>query len=152
MMNNIEKFIEQVKKECDKLTFSEIYENYKNGVDDALSVMANVAVSEAFAKAVQQQSEPVCNVEGSWLWIKLMDYCRAKRISPSTVNDLFAIAGEAHKLYTDPPNTVPLEKYNMAIEALNELADHPRWGGDIEAYQRWVNSTASKAIAQAEGK
>jgi hypothetical protein len=42
-------------------------------------------------------SAPV-GVEGTWLWGKLMDWCREQRIAPATQDKLFAIAGEAHRL------------------------------------------------------
>lgn len=43
-----------------------------------------------------------CNVEGTWLWGKLMDWCRAQGTSPANFDSLFAIAREAHKLYASP--------------------------------------------------
>lgn len=43
-----------------------------------------------------------CNVEGTWLWGKLMDWCRARGTSPANFDSLFAIAREAHKLYASP--------------------------------------------------
>ena len=35
--------------------------------------------------------------DGSWLWGRLMDWCRAQGVSPATQDSLFAIATEAHK-------------------------------------------------------
>ena len=40
------------------------------------------------------------------------------------------------------------EQLKVAVGALEELEEHARWGGDIEAYQRWVNGTAGKALIQ----
>jgi hypothetical protein len=36
---------------------------------------------------------------GSWLWGKLMDWCKLHGIAPSTQNALFAICGEAHQAH-----------------------------------------------------
>ena len=36
---------------------------------------------------------------GSWLWGKLMDWCKLHGIAPSTQNALFAICGEAHQVH-----------------------------------------------------
>lgn len=51
-----------------------------------------------------QQAKKIKKLEsapdGSWLWVKLMEYCRKRGIGPATQNDLFAIAGEAHKANT----------------------------------------------------
>ena len=41
-----------------------------------------------------------CNVEGTWLWGRLMDWCRMQGVPPSNYNELFAIARDAHKLFT----------------------------------------------------
>jgi hypothetical protein len=35
---------------------------------------------------------------GSWLWTKLMDWCKAEQVAPANYNSLFAICGEAHAL------------------------------------------------------
>jgi hypothetical protein len=41
--------------------------------------------------------------EGTWLWGKLMDWCRMHGASPSNYNELFAIAADAHKLNNQEP-------------------------------------------------
>jgi hypothetical protein len=45
--------------------------------------------------------------EGTWLWCKLMDWCKARRVPPAEYSDLFAIAGEAHKLNASPDPSSP---------------------------------------------
>jgi hypothetical protein len=42
--------------------------------------------------------QPPIAPNGSWLWCKLMDWCKKRHVAPADFNDLFAIAGEAHKL------------------------------------------------------
>lgn len=42
---------------------------------------------------------PQCEApDGTWLWCKLMDWCKSRGESPANYDDLFAIAGEAHKM------------------------------------------------------
>lgn len=36
--------------------------------------------------------------DGTWLWCKLMDWCKSRGVSPANYDDLFSIAGEAHKM------------------------------------------------------
>lgn len=87
---------------------------------------------EAFAKALQQSSEPVCN-----LWV-----------DPATLN--YEVDRCTHPLdelipvFTHPPASVSLEKYNRAIEALKCIDE------DLvnPVYYRLVK----EAIAEAEGK
>ncbi|HHA2975898.1 TPA: hypothetical protein ACOFD8_003278 [Stenotrophomonas maltophilia] len=47
--------------------------------------------------------QPVCNVDGTWLWSKLMDWCKKMGASPASHNELFAIAKEAHALAARQP-------------------------------------------------
>lgn len=88
--------------------------------------------TDAAALQVQQPgAQAVCNVDGSWLWLKLMDWCKKQRIAPATQNALFEIAGEAHKLYTQPPSIPePSEDdVDVACEALdfdNDVFAHMR--------------------------
>ena len=59
----------------------------------------------AFRRALAQNTQgdgEACNVGGSWLWCKLMDWCKKRRVPPAEYSDLFAIAGEAHKLAAAP--------------------------------------------------
>lgn len=44
---------------------------------------------------------PAAIPEGDWLWIKLMDWCKKRGVSPASYNDLFAIVGEARTLQTN---------------------------------------------------
>ncbi|HGM6773282.1 TPA: hypothetical protein ACKQAW_003891 [Stenotrophomonas maltophilia] len=59
------------------------------------------AIRNAFAEyaALSSARQPVCNVEGTWLWVKLMDWCKKTGTSPANQDELFAIAKEAHVLY-----------------------------------------------------
>lgn len=50
----------------------------------------------------QPVGEPVCNVEGTWLWSKLMDWCKRMGAAPSNHDELFSIAKDAHALYAAP--------------------------------------------------
>ena len=81
--------------------------------------------------------EPVCNVEGTWLWIRLMDYCKNKHIAPATQNELFAIAGEAHEVYTSPR---PREWVYLSDIDKAECASHTSKLGVLGA----VNATEAK--------
>jgi len=52
--------------------------------------------------------------DGSWLWCKLMDFCRKRHMPPAEYNDLFAIVAEAHALNTATPTA--------AADAISEEA------------------------------
>jgi hypothetical protein len=40
--------------------------------------------------------------DGDWLWIKLMDFCKARGFAPANFNDLFDIVKEARNLRGAP--------------------------------------------------
>ena len=49
-------------------------------------------------------ANPVCTVQGSWLWLKMIDYCKLKGIDPAQQTDLFNIVTQAHDQFTYPTN------------------------------------------------
>lgn len=70
------------------------------------------------ATGKQQVGEvPVCNVQGTWLWSKLMDWCKKMGTSPANHDELFAIAKDAQTIYAaqgiDPG---PLQTLVAAVE------------------------------------
>lgn len=65
-------------------------ECYGVNPDDANALRARVLD----AIAARDATAP----EGTWLWGKFMDLCKSRGVAPTTQNDLFAIAEEAHKL------------------------------------------------------
>lgn len=50
--------------------------------------------------------DPESVPNGSWLWVKLMDWCKAEQVAPGNYNSLFAICGEAYQLAADGERTV----------------------------------------------
>src|SRR5690606_24318948 len=66
-------------------------------IDQLREALSAVPQPPAEAQRCTCPSAPV-GVEGTWLWGKLMDWCREQRIAPATQDKLFAIAGEAHRL------------------------------------------------------
>lgn len=70
---------------------------------------ASEALAAHAASLAAPPAQGECNVEGSWLWLKLMDWCKQQRIAPATQNALFAIAAEAHKLYAPQPAPAPVK-------------------------------------------
>lgn len=74
--------------------------------------------------ACQPVGEPVCNVEGTWLWSKLMDWCKRMGVAPSNHDELFAIAKEAQARYAAPPaQAVDLGPFREAVQEAYENAD-----------------------------
>jgi hypothetical protein len=52
-------------------------------------------VCEAMAAPSGYEPGEPTAIDGTWLWGKLMDWCRARRLSPAEYSDLFAIVAEA---------------------------------------------------------
>lgn len=69
--------------------------------------------------------EPV----GDWLWGKLMDWCKTRRVAPANHNDLFAIVGLAREKFgaaaiKTPPSqdqTALIRDLKKALENMREL-------------------------------
>jgi hypothetical protein len=57
-----------------------------------------IGFNTALSLAAPAQPAP----EGDWLWIKLMDFCKARGFHPGQFNDLFAIVTEARKAQPAP--------------------------------------------------
>jgi hypothetical protein len=100
---------------------------------DVFYLINNTPTIEASGEAVD------CNVEGSWLWCKLMDYCKARKIAPATENELFKIAGEAHKLYTSPQKGEWNELNDEQIEII--ALDNKYWFGFDKDRFDWLQYT-----------
>lgn len=97
-------------------------EAYANSKPDNLHESFCAAIAAALA-ARQPVGEPVCNVEGTWLWSKLMDWCKRMGAAPSNHDELFAIANEANALYTAPPaQAVDLGQLPRAVELLSNVS------------------------------
>jgi len=109
---------------------------------------------------------PPCNVEGTWLWVKLMDWCKRMGTAPGDQNDLFAIATEAHKLYTDVPvQGIPgnvlthRNAWRKALVAARDAAevsppdvdDRAYWEHEIQAFDRTFDKL-SELICQNDTK
>ncbi len=81
---------------------------------------------ELFAAPVA--AAPVkCNVEGTWLWSKLMDWCKSQRIAPASQGGLFAIASEAHALNASTPAAPGIDLHAACTEAVYALARKLLW-------------------------
>lgn len=78
-----------------------------------------------------------CNVEGTWLWSKLMDWCRRQRIAPATQGGLFAIASEAHALNASAPAApgIDLLTWIAVSDRLPTEADYGHRGDVLVRYR-----------------
>lgn len=103
---------------------------------------------EAFAKAyAQQSSEPVGDfyfANDEWHYVPE----KAK----AHVSKIFTLV----KLFTHPPASVPLEKYNKVVDALKELVSENK-RNRINApnntlFEITANMKAEKLIEESEGK
>lgn len=69
------------------------YWNEQAQVFDEIKVLADSVLATGIFS-----SDPDAVPNGSWLWGKLMDWCKAEQVAPANYNSLFAICGEAHAL------------------------------------------------------
>jgi hypothetical protein len=100
------------------------------------------------AALLAQPSEPQGVPDGSWLWCKLMDFCKKRRLAPAEYNDLFAIVTEAHKLNTAPAgNGGELEKMVSDLHGIahGELPDGDGVDTSVALWaERWLRTLAKK--------
>lgn len=114
-------------------------------IDGNRCVVTDLTQLEAFAKALQS-SEPVAEVR-----------CRNGEVFgyiPSRVlRDMLPLGT---KLFTHPPATVPLEKYNKLLDALKELIEEKVENREYAPANVLIKITAEHRakllIAEAEGK
>lgn len=106
---------------------------YANSKPDNLHESFRVAIAAALA-ARQPVGEPVCNVEGTWLWSKLMDWCKRMGVAPSNHDELFAIAKEAQARYTTPPaQAVDLGQFrDSVVQAISNVSYMTGYGPAYE--------------------
>jgi hypothetical protein len=74
-----------------------------------------IGFNTALSLAAPAQPAP----EGDWLWIKLMDFCKARGFHPGQFNDLFAIVTEARQAKAQAaavPEAVPLQAFADAVK------------------------------------
>ena len=88
---------------------------------------------KAFAKALQS-SEPVAEV--------IFDKNKNRKVFDWLVEDVQKLE-IGTLLFTLPPSTVPLEKYNKLLDALKEIAS-------VLPDEHWTLDKAKQAIAEAE--
>lgn len=87
--------------------------------------------------------------DGTWIWGKLMDWCKARGYAPAAMSDLFAIAGEAHKLSVTPSPIIDVAAVRDVISAMKAGREYHARHGAGGFYTAWIDEL-ERAIGDAK--